>query len=216
MTIPINPFPASEFDEWAETYDASLLSDRFPFLGYQDVLSKIVTLAAPCPGLSVLDLGIGTGNLGLLFTLCGCNLWGIDFSGPMLEKARQKLPTAQLILHNLHLQIPAKFRHPFDRIVSAYVFHHFELDEKIRILRNLLPHLVPGGRIIIGDIAFLDATDMEKAKIANGEEWEEEFYWLADESKSALQKAGIYAEYVQVSSCAGVFVISPKRNNSSE
>ena len=68
--------------------------------------------------------------------------------------------------------------------------------------------------MIIGDLAFLDAAALEKVKIAAGDEWEEEFYWLADASLSALQEAGIRTEYMQVSSCAGVFVMPvPHRNN---
>jgi putative AdoMet-dependent methyltransferase len=213
MITPANPFPASEFDEWAETYDTSVSNDHFPFHGYQDVLAKIFTLAAPLSGYSVLDLGTGTGNLGLLFTRFGCSLWGTDFSAPMLEKAQQKLPSAHLFLHDLHLPLPAEIQHPFDRIVSAYVFHHFTLKEKIRILVNLLPYLASGGRILIGDITFPNATALEEMKIAAGEEWEEEFYWLEDESLFALQKAGIHAKYIQVSSYAGVFVLLPEMNS---
>jgi cyclopropane fatty-acyl-phospholipid synthase-like methyltransferase len=213
MITPVNPFPASEFDDWAETYDVSVSIDQFPFHGYQDVLAKIITHATPRPGYSVLDLGTGTGNLGLLFTRRGCNLWGTDFSAPMLEEAQQKLPKAHLFLHDLHLPLPGEFQQPFDRIVSAYVFHHFKLEEKIRILINLLPYLAAGGRIIIGDITFPNATALEKMKITAGEEWEEEFYWLADESVFALQKAGIHAKYMQVSSYAGVFVLHPEMNS---
>jgi cyclopropane fatty-acyl-phospholipid synthase-like methyltransferase len=213
MITPVNPFPASEFDDWAETYDASVSIDQFPFHGYKDVLAKIITLAAPRPGYSVLDLGTGTGNLGLLFIRRGCNLWGTDFSAPMLEKAQQKLPSAHLFLHDLHLPLPAEIQHPFDRIVSAYVFHHFKLEEKIRILISLLPHLAAGGRIIIGDITFPNATALEEMKIAAGEEWEEEFYWLADESMFALQKAGFHAKHMQVSSYAGIFVLLPEMNS---
>jgi putative AdoMet-dependent methyltransferase len=197
-------FPSSEFDNWAETYDNSVSIDQFPFCGYQDVLSKIITLAEPRPGLSVLDLGTGTGNLALLFAQAGCRLWCTDFSEPMLAKACQKIPAAHFILHDLHLPLPSELTGPFDRIVSAYVFHHFELGEKIRILGDLLPRLAPAGRIIIGDIGFPDTATREKLKIATRGEWEEEFYWIADESLSALQEVGIQAEYIQVSSCAGI------------
>jgi len=43
----------------------------------------------------------------------------------------------------------------FNRIVSAYVFHHFELGEKVRIIELLVrEHLKAGGNWIIADIAF--------------------------------------------------------------
>jgi putative AdoMet-dependent methyltransferase len=207
MKIPINPFPSSEFDEWAETYDASVSIDQFPFHGYQDVLARIVTMATPRPNLSVLDLGTGTGNLALLFARRGCNLWCTDFSAPMLEKTLQKLPAAHLILHDLHLPLPVELQVPFDRIVSAYVFHHFKLEEKVHILGNLIPHLIPGGRIIIGDISFPDRATFEQVKNEAGDEWEEEFYWIAPEAIDALQKNYINVEYEQIFSCAGIFTL---------
>ena len=212
--LPNDHLPSPDFDDWAETYDISVSIDQFPFFGYRDLLKRIITLAEPLSGLSILDLGTGTGNLALRFAALGCHLWCTDFSAPMLEKAHQKLPSAHFFLHDLRGDWPTELNRPFDRIVSAYVFHHFELDEKIHILRGLLPYLAPAGKIIIGDIAFQDAATQEKMKIAVGGEWEQEFYWLADESLSALQEAGIHAEYTQVSSCAGVFFhLATQRNN---
>ncbi|MFA5873287.1 MAG: class I SAM-dependent methyltransferase [Anaerolineales bacterium] len=206
--LPNNRFPSSEFDDWAETYDRSVLDyQQFPFDGYEMVLDAAVTLADAKPGLSVLDLGTGTGNLALRFAALGCDLWCTDFSATMLEKARQKLPAAHFVLHDLRGDWPPELNRPFDRIVSAYVFHHFELDEKVRILCGLLPHLAPGGRIVLGDIAFPNRATLEQVKAEAGDEWEEEFYWQADETVPALENLGFKVEYTQVSACAGIFCI---------
>lgn len=42
-----------------EFRDNSILIDQFPFYGYRDLMTEIVALENPRPGLSVLDLGTG-------------------------------------------------------------------------------------------------------------------------------------------------------------
>jgi putative AdoMet-dependent methyltransferase len=204
-----DPFPAEEFDEWAEHYDQSVTNTQsFPFTGYEDVLDKVVEIAASHPDMKILDLGIGTGNLALRFDALGCEIWGTDFSAAMLEKARPKLPKAHLYQADLRSDWPSELNRRFDRIVSAYVFHHFELGVKIQIAKQLVrKYLESGGRLIIADIAFRNQRALEAVKNAAGDEWEDEFYWLADESTAALTQIGLRVEYIQVSSCAGIFTL---------
>ena len=208
MTLPADLFPSDEFDDWAETYDNSVAINQFPFYGYVSVLDALAAAAELRTGLTVLDLGTGTGNLAERFARAGCELWCLDFSAAMLEKALVKLPAARFCLHDLRKPWPQQLEDlTFDRIVSAYVFHHFQLDEKIRILKDLCTRLSPGGRILIADIAFPDAFTRDAMKTSLGQDWEDEFYWLADETLATLQQAGLQASYRQVSDCAGVFII---------
>jgi putative AdoMet-dependent methyltransferase len=205
MTTP-DPFPPEDFDSWAETYDQSLHDGNdFPFAGYDKVLQTIVSLAEPKPGQAILDLGTGTANLALLFAQHGCALTCTDFSPAMLDIARVKLPQATFVPQDLRSDWPAELGRRFDCIVSAYVFHHFELEQKIRICLDILHRrLAPGGHLIIGDLSFPSFAAKESFK-QHIPDWEEELYWFADEAIAGLQEAGIRVDYRQISPCAGVY-----------
>src|SRR5512140_3896957 len=109
MTDGDDRFTPDEFDSWAENYDQDVSRETvFPFIGYARVLDTVVQSAAPKAGMSVLDIGTGTGNLAARFAQAGCELWCTDFSAPMLEKARAKLPHAHLVVHDLRAAWPAE------------------------------------------------------------------------------------------------------------
>ncbi len=207
QSIPeTDPFPPSEFDQWAGQYDQDVYRQDFPFTGYQRVLSEVVRRAQVGAGLSVLDLGAGTGNLAGLFAPFGCELWCTDFSPEMIELARKKLPGAHFFLHDLRRPFPPRLARRFDRIVSAYVFHHFELSEKVNILRRLLnEHLEPGGQILIADISFPTLQARDAVRQAAGAGWDEELYWIASEALPALETLEANVAYAQISDCAGIY-----------
>ena len=205
-----DPFPPSEFDPWAKTYDDDVREQSvFPFDGYARVLETVVQLAEPRTGMSVLDIGTGTGNLAVMFAERGCDLWCTDFSEAMLEKAREKLPQAHFVLADLRADWSPELDRHFDHIVSAYVFHHLELDAKVRVCKELvIKRLTPDGKLIIGDLSFPNKAHMDEFAKSVGDLWDEEFYWLADESVRALEAAGLTVSYHQISACAGVYSIS--------
>lgn len=178
----------------------------FPFEGYEDVLQTAACLADAAPGDAVLDLGAGTGNLAVLLAAQGAQLWCLDFSADMLAKAQEKLPEAAFARADLRAEWPPAFQRRFAAVVSGYTFHHFPLTEKVAQIRRLLEHyLQPGGRLVIADITFPDAAAQEACARQLGSDWEQEYYWLADEALRAFAAAGWQAEYQQISPCAAVF-----------
>jgi len=205
----------SLFDRWAADYDRSVtMAGKFPFAGYDKVLSLIVSSASPEPGMRVLDIGIGTGNLAQRFVEAGCHVWGIDFSARMLEQARKRLPTVRMIQADLLRALPQNLPR-FNRIVSAYVLHEFDLPVKVKLLARLVQqYLSPDGLLLVGDIAFPSIEERDRAHRLWKDAWDEdEYYWAFDEALPALSGAGLTAEYAQVSACAGILVIQPATPN---
>ncbi len=206
--MEVDPYPPGDFNSWAQTYDQDVLDENhFPFIGYGRVLKKIAQLAEVEPGMRVLDVGTGTGNLASLFNKLGCQIWASDFSTAMLTQAKSKLPEAKFILVDIRRGWPAAFPGVFDRIVSAYVFHHFTLMEKVHICHDLIGHLTPHGKLIVADIAFSTGESMNEFKAKVMDDWEDENYWLADEAITEFRKAHMQAVFIPISACAGVFVV---------
>ena len=203
-------YPVGPFDRGAATYDRSVLSAvGFPHAGYQEVLDAVVRRADAQAAMNVLDLGVGTGNLAQRFTEIGCHLWGIDFSSNMLDKAREKLPTTVLTHADLLGDWPPELQRRFDRVVSTYVLHHFDLSTKLGLLTDVFQSFLVGeGVVVVGDISFPSRQARAQARVALGEAWEDdEYYWAADETEVAFAGAGLVTEYVQVSSYGGVYLI---------
>jgi putative AdoMet-dependent methyltransferase len=197
------------FDEWAKSYDQDLEDgESFPFVGYDVVLALMIKMADVRVTHTVLDLGIGTGNLARRLPLPDQQIWGVDFSRSMLDKAREVLPNAHLIQADMagHDWVN-EIQQPFDRILSAYTFHEFPDEEKIKIIINLAGNrLALEGWIVIGDISFMNRAALEWAHGHFTDLWdEEEYYWCAEPLTDALGKAGFSVQYRQVSCCAGVY-----------
>ena len=196
----------AQFDAWAAGYDVDVArsrdDDAFPFAGYERVLARVVGLAAPAPGMAVLELGPGTGNLTAQLAARGAAVWALDFSAKMLARIRVRVPAAHLAQAHLLGDYPPDFYRPFDAVVSTYIFHEFPLPDKLALLRRLFAdHLRPGGVAVIGDIGFPTAAPRDAVREAAGDGWDDEHYWIMDEAKPRLREAGLAIEYEQLSSC---------------
>lgn len=104
------------FDRWAGAYDNAVhFETGFQFSGYDRVLDEIMRLANTNPGMRVLDLGTGTGNLAARFAACGCTVVGLDPSPEMLAAARRKVPNARFVQTDLRRDLEPLHGQRFDR-----------------------------------------------------------------------------------------------------
>lgn len=109
-----------------------------------------VRMFLPKEGMSILDVGCGTGAFLEFYQRYKCNLYGIDMSPAMLGIAKQRLGESS----ELHLGSAADMPYTdgfFDLVVSMLVLH--EIDPQIRpeILDEVKRVLKPGGRVLLID-----------------------------------------------------------------
>ena len=137
------------FDEWASRYDAEI---RKQVPRYDEIQDTVVSLLSLRPPARVLDLGVGTGftALRILDALPETSLVGLDVSGEMLERARQRLRAHErrVQLRSSDIAIP-DIDGQYDAIVSVLAVHHLWADEKRHLFSRLWEHLTPGGILIV-------------------------------------------------------------------
>lgn len=130
------------YDRWAAVYD----HDGNPL---QALEGPVVREAVGDPrGLTVLDLGCGTGRHALWLAASGARVTAVDFSEGMLAQARLK-PGAEairFITHDLHQPLPFPDA-SFDLVVSGLVLEH--LQQLTGFFREARRVLRPGGRAVV-------------------------------------------------------------------
>ncbi|HEY2494453.1 MAG TPA: MerR family transcriptional regulator [Paenibacillus sp.] len=138
------------FDQLAFTHDARVADNSGIYADYETSLNQIVQWVAPITGECGLDMGTGTGNLAVKFTLQGVHMSGVDQSKEMLQQCQQKYPHIETRLGNF-LAIPY-LRGQFDFVVSSFAFHHLTDDQQLLALEEIRRVLKPHGRICIADL----------------------------------------------------------------
>lgn len=146
------------FDQWAGSYDRTVSGHdeeyKAVFAGYDDILTNVADRAEA----TVLEFGVGTGNLTKKLLSRGHRVYGVEPSREMRKKAREKLPQIALFEGDF-LHFPS-FDETIHSIVSTYAFHHLTDEEKgeaIGRFRDLLP---TGGKVVFADTVF----ETDKAK----------------------------------------------------
>ena len=149
MSVETGRLPAdavrSMFDRIAPVYDAM---NRAMTLGLDQRWRRATVAAAVRPGDRVLDACCGTGDLAIAAHRAGGRVTGVDFSEPMLARARRKAAVVEWVRGDaLTLPFAAE---AFD--VATVGFGVRNLDDLERGLAELRRVLRPGGRLGILEI----------------------------------------------------------------
>ena len=136
------------FDDWSATYEQSFTWKHF----FDPVHLLMLREVGDVGGLSILDLGCGTGDMLRRFAAAGAaRLVGVDASDGMLEVASRLCDgygNFELLAGSAEsLPFPAE---EFDIVTSCIAFHHFP--DPSGALREAGRVLKPGGRLFICDL----------------------------------------------------------------
>jgi len=190
-----------DFDtyDWIGEYDNRM--QRIERLKYDETLKRVFDSAAAQKGDLVLDVGIGTGNLALIFLERGCRMVGLDPSSRMLQMAEDRLAEwkdqcSTQVCEDPFLAIPYP-NDTFDVIVSTYSIHHLTDEQKRLAIREMKRVLKPSGRIVIGDIMFADSADKARA-LAQYPDMEDEYQSTLDVFPRMFENEGFDVEVEQV------------------
>jgi ArsR family transcriptional regulator len=136
------------FDRHARQWD-DLCRSLLPVPEYLDRLAPHVP-----DGITVLEVGIGTGGLLPELAVNGRTVIGVDHSPAMLEQARRRLLAAGLDSIELrlgemtHLPLPNE---SVGCVVANMVLHH--APDPAAVLREIRRVLAPGGLLALADLA---------------------------------------------------------------
>ena len=125
--------------------------------GFIALRDCILERAAVAAGETVVDVGAGTGLLTLAVAGRAEKVWAIDLAPAMSEYLRAKAQSAGL--GNVETVTASAVSLPLvddsvDVVLSNYCLHHLRGEEKFRALSEMHRVLVPGGRLVIGDMMF--------------------------------------------------------------
>lgn len=133
------------------------------FGDFADDLPFYENLARRCDG-PILELGVGAGRVAIPLAQAGYEVWGIDRSEGMLERARTKAGAA--LADRLHLQTgdmrEFELGREFDLIFAGLgAFHHLLTPtDQLACLRSVRRHLTPSG-LFVCDLRPLFHNDWE-------------------------------------------------------
>jgi tRNA (cmo5U34)-methyltransferase len=171
--------------------DRYLDAIRAEIAGYDEFQEAVARATDGVEADAVLELGVGTGETARrVRALYPEATWtGIDASEPMLRRAREAMPDADLRNSRLEEPLPEG---AFDLVVSALAVHHLDGAGKRDLFRRIGDALGPGGIFVLGDVVVPERPEDAQIEI----DWVVDLPDRADDQLDWLDDAGFDAAIV--------------------
>jgi Methylase involved in ubiquinone/menaquinone biosynthesis len=143
VTAVENDFVEAVYDKLAKVYDLTFGPTLHP--GRLRAIERMNIQ----PGERVLEVGVGTGiNLSLYPR--NCSVTGIDFSGSMLEKARERVKKQELVNVRLLQMDAADLKFADDSFGIVYAPYLISVaPDPVKVAHEMRRVCRPGGRIVV-------------------------------------------------------------------
>lgn len=135
----------------ATRYDAINTAIFLPSGGSRRLRQSLVDALDVRPGQRVVDLGCGTGQVTARLLAAGADVVAVDALPEMLAGARHRASGATLIEGDV---MEADVGGGYDRAVLSFVLHNFDVEGRVRLLRQAAAALGPDGRVGVLDWAL--------------------------------------------------------------
>jgi ubiquinone/menaquinone biosynthesis C-methylase UbiE len=129
---------------------------------------RLIDQAGIEPGMRVLEIGCGPGDLTLLAkrTQPAALVTGLDPDPKALAMAARKAAPHEIQFDRGFAQNLPYLDDTFDRVLSAFMYHHVPAPDRAAMLSEVRRVLAPGGRLHLVDFAHMNvpATLVERRR----------------------------------------------------
>jgi SAM-dependent methyltransferase len=160
------------------------------------------TFASLLPeGARVLDAGCGSGQKAKFFQDRGAHVLGIDFSGKLLEIARQTSPASDFRL--LDLRDVHTLSEEFEGVFAQASLLHIPKAETFSVIEGMVSRLVPGGLLYIAVKAQRPGHAEEEIVTEKDYGYDSQrffSYYTPDEMRGYVERLGLSVIHADVTS----------------
>lgn len=114
------------------------------------VRRSVLSLVPPRPGMTVVDVGCGTGEMLSRYAGAGCRVIGVDLSPAMLAEARRRLGPGALLAVGEAAALPLPSGSA-DLVLATMLLHGLPVQSRVGALAEMARVAGGRGRVVVAD-----------------------------------------------------------------